>query len=397
MSMRFAELVKNESQKATQALAPGLIKTEKDIEQYSRDLVLLSEMMSTTGKYRGPRISMEEALMSPYASILFPKVISDIMLRPKEPIMIGQTLLAKTVMIDNTRSVEFPVLGALRAFDMSEVQEYREQNLSFGEHLTEIKVNKVGLQLAISEDVIKDAMWDVLALYLEAAGYAMLRHKEEKIFWEFTENGHVVFDNSLLNPAAWTAGRDANQNLNGTIAFDDLIDLMGGIVANEYIPTDILMHPLAWVIFAKDPVLRNVLLTGGQIGQSIWTQIPQFDQQVNMPWNINYVVTPFINLSLNTTIATGPASGYANSNVTDVVVIDRQNACVVLQRDAMEIEHFDDPRRDIQLAKLRERYGVGSINAGKAAAVAKNIRIDTNYAPLNTVFSTNVAVAGPNP
>ena len=40
----------------------------------------------------------------------------------------------------------------------------------------------------------------------------------------------------------------------------------------------------------------------------------------------------------------------------------------------MSTEQFDDPTRDIQALKVKERYGVGILNGGYAIAVAKNIR-----------------------
>lgn len=366
---------------------PHLDKIDEDtLKKDQKNIQLLSEMMSNTGKYRGPKISMGEALRAPDVSILFPKVISDILLRPREPLMIGSTLLSKTVQVDGTRSVEFPVLGALRAFDLPETGEYREQLAPWTEHLTEIKVLKSGLLVAVSEEVIEDSMWDVLALYIEAAGYAMLRHKEEKIFNEFQQKLHAVYDNAGSNPDGWTHGRDESQNRNYSVTFDDMLDTMGGLVAQEYVPTDMVMHPLTWTILAKDPIIRNVFFTQGQIGQTIWRDKPDFDQQMHVPWNIKYQVTPFVPFQYNATLATGPASGLSASMISDIYFIDRQNTCVVLQRTPMSMEQFDDPMRDIVKAKMCERYGVGVVNEGRAGAVIKNVRIVQNWAPIQTVY-----------
>jgi hypothetical protein len=387
MHKMFTELARDAERAAIMRSNPNKEYSEAEFKQTCANLALLKEMMSTNGKYRGPRINLSEALMAPDASILFPKVISDVMLRPKEPMMIGQTLLMKTVKIDNVRSVEFPSMGAIRAFDMSEGQEYREQLPSFTENLTEIKVNKVGLAIALSDYVIKDSMWDMLALMFEAMGYAMLRHKEEKIFKEFQNHLHPVFDNASTNSKLWTRGRAINQTANYTATFDDFVDGMGGLVANEYIPTDFIMHPLAWVIFAKDPILRNVMFTQSQIGQSIWTQTPNFDQSVNVPWNVSYQVTPFVPFSLETTLSTGPASGLATCNISDIYIVDRQNCGVVLQREDMEMDQFEDPHRDITRAKVRERYGVGTLNGGRAGVAIKNVRLEQNFAPINAIYN----------
>jgi hypothetical protein len=330
---------------------------------------------------------MEEALRAADVSILFPKVISDVLLRPKEPLMIGQALLARTIQVDNVRSIEFPVMGAIRAFDMTDVGEYREQLPAFTEHLTEIKVNKVGTMISLSEDLIKDSMWDLLALYVEAAGFAMMRRKEEKIFLEFQAHGHKVFDNSSTDSTMWTNGKSYSQARNFSATFDDFIDAMGALVSHEYIPTDIIMHPLAWAVFAKDPILRNIMYTQGQIGQSVWTSKPDFDQTVNVPWNVAYQVSPFVPFTLNGTFTTGPASSLPATNITDIYIVDRNHSVLILQRDPMETEEFKDPRRDILNLKVRERYGVGTLNGGRSAAVISNVRLEQNWSPINTYLN----------
>lgn len=356
-------------------------------KEYDRQLRVLKELMSPQYyAMNGPTIS--EALHSADASILFPKAISDVLLRPREPLMIGQTLLAKTVQVDNVRSFEFPVMGALRAFDMAETQEYPEQQPSFTQHFTEVKVNKVGLMLAISEEVIRDSMWDVLGLLIEAAGYAMLRHKEEKIFNEALAKAHVVYDNDTPNSASgtmWTHGKGSDgKTPNFSVHFDDFIDAMGALVAHEYVPTDIVMHPLAWVVFAKDPILRAQFLTAGQIGQSVWRTAPQFDQSINVPWNVNYQVTPFIGIKFNAQLTNPTGSSIINTPamISNILVLDRNQAIIVLQRDPMEMDNFEEFRRDARMVKVRERYGVAALNQGRAIAAIKNVRLEQNFAPV---------------
>lgn len=363
------------------------------MEEQRKQVELIKKLLRGGVREELPRISITEALRSADASILFPKAISDILLRPREPMMIGQQYLAKTVQVDNVRSLEIPTIGAIRAFDLGETQEYPEQLAPFAQYFTEVKVNKVGLRLDISEDVIRDSMWDVLGLYIEAAGFAMARHKEEKIFNTASDYGHAVFDNSVNDSNMWTHGMGPDGKYNYTVSFDDLIDAIGALVAHEYVPTDIIMHPLGWVVWAKDPVLRAQFLTGGQIGQSVWSTLPQFDQNVNMPWNINYVVTPFQPLRLNSNISghTGDGNMYPNPsnldacNVTDITIIDRNQAIIVLQREPMEMENFEEWRRDTRVIKVRERYGVAALNQGRAISMIKNVRLDTNYAPIMTV------------
>lgn len=385
MANNFSELFRREEEKlkASITLKDG---TPVDLKEFYTNVELMEHMMKDP-TYKGPRVHMNEALQAADASILFPKVISDVLIRPLEPIMIGQTLLSKTIKIDNVRSVEFPTMAGVVAYDMSETQEYREQLAAFGESIVEIKTNKVGVLTGVSEMIVKESMWDVLALYVEQAGNAMIRHKEEKIFNEFLSTGHRVFDNSLTNPSAWTTGRGSAQTPNYSVTFDDFIDAMGALVSQEYIPTDIIMHPMAWAVFAKDPILRNVMYTRGQVGQSIWTAIPDFDQKMNVPWNVAYQVTPFVRFELGAQLSTGPASAMPATNITDIYVIDRNNSCIVLQSEEMQTVQFDDPKRDITNMKFRERYGVGSLNGGRASAIIANVLLNENWKPINAMYT----------
>lgn len=395
----FAEVIQNSHDEYFRRLAEdlrraGIEVNEHTVKNYQKQVEVLKTLLEHGYRHAdAPRISITEALQSADASILFPRAIADTLMRGREPMMIGQTVLAKTIQVDNVRSFEFPVVGALRAFDIGETQEYPEQSPAFTRQFIEIKVTKSGLAFSISEEIIKDSMWDVLGYMIEAAGYALMRHKEEKIFNEAVSKAHPVYDNDVANdPNFWTHGMGADGKYNYTVHFDDLLDTLGALVAHEYIPTDVVMHPLAWVVLAKDPILRAQFLTGGQIGQTVWNSVPSFDQSHNLPWNISYVVTPFMPIRLQSQVAAAgdgvryPAGSSLNpAGVTDILVADRNNGILILQREPMQMDQFEDWRRDATMMKFRERYGVAALNQGRGMAVIRNARLDTNYAPVLTV------------
>lgn len=358
------------------------------VQHFKETRAVLNALMSTSGKpHNLPHLDMGEALATPDISIAFPTAISDVLLRPKEPQMIAQTLLAKTITMPTVRQIEFPTLGAIRAFDIAETREIPEQALDFHKYMTEVKVQKTGLRLALSQDVIKDSMWDLLALYTEAAGYAMLRHKEEKIFREFTAKSQVIFDNTLADANAWTSGRNEDQTLNGSFGFNDYVDLLAALLANGYTPTDMVLHPLCWSVFAKDPILRFQTVQRGIDGIS--TAEPGSDAiPSSMAWNVKTQVTPFTSFTRSATAAAGTPGSGTVANLTDILVIDRNNGLLILQKDPMGLDQFEDPRRDIQELKLTERYGLAAMNGGMASVVAKNVRLVDNYEPLPWVQRT---------
>ncbi len=112
-------------------------------------------------KALGSRITVTEALSTPDASILIPRVISDVMREAAEPMYIGSKFMTQ-VQLTEGRSIEFPSVGAIRAFDIPEGAEYPNQELEFQLHRTvEIKVGKVGLKVQVTEEMIADSQWDV--------------------------------------------------------------------------------------------------------------------------------------------------------------------------------------------------------------------------------------------
>lgn len=71
---------------------------------------------------KNKRVTVKEALSTPDASIIMPKVIADVMRDAAEPMYIGSRLL-QIVRLTEGRSIEFPAISAMRAFDVAEGQE----------------------------------------------------------------------------------------------------------------------------------------------------------------------------------------------------------------------------------------------------------------------------------
>jgi len=334
-------------------------------------------------------LNFSEALHSNDASIMFKRVISDILVAPIETEYIGQSVLARTIHIDGARQARFPAMGAIIAGDLSETGEYPTQQPSFTEHMLELKVQKAGLMLEIAEDVIEDSMWDIFGLYVTMAANACNRWKEQKIFNEAIAKANTVFDNSLTtNPAAWTSGVDTSNYLNGSVSFTDLIDCMGGVLSNGYNPTDIIVHPMAWVTFLKDPRLLFHMLTNNPYGQSV--PMPALDAnaiQKNLPFGgVNVVVTPQMPFQYNYSFSLnqGTASGAQTitappANVSTILVLERKASIIVLQRDEKQMEEFKSNTRDIHHLKVSERYGVGALDMGRGIAAMKNVRLVQNH------------------
>jgi len=350
------------------------------------------------GRERGefPLLSLREALLSNDASILFKRVISDILMQPTETVYIGQDVLSQKVTIDGVRSVMFPTMGALRGGPVSENGAYPISSPSFNMEHMELRPKKWGLQIEVGDDLIEDAMWDIFGLLIGQSRDAMRRLKEENIFNEAIAKAHVIFDNAAGNYANYTTGRDIGSSttlgtLNGTIQMLDILDMAGALMGNGYTPTDLAINPLAWVSLAKDPRLQFSALMGGNYQQSMPN--PGLDAasiKSFLPWGmLNIVVSPQMpfrfktsfNMKASATDTTGVNQPTANT--TDFLMLDRQKSLVVLQRDELHLDEFDHPERDIKLMRMGERYVVGALDGARSLCVARNIRLGvTNHAPL---------------
>lgn len=321
------------------------------------------------------RITVKEALTTADANILMPKVISTIMLEAAEPMYLASQFLQR-IELREGRSMEFINFGAIRAFDIPEGGEYPEQTLDFdrwGAATSEVKVSKVGLKVKITDEMISDSQWDVIGMHIRAAGRAMARKKEEKCFAEFSRHGHIVFDGNAQDADLKPTGRGFDGTLNDTLTAEDFIAMCTSIMAAGFTPTDVIMHPLCWSIFAKNEFLMGLAgaaaFGGGVSGVNIdATSEPPLSQD-NKGNTVSYGL-PVQGLSLQFS----PWVPFNELDKTfDMYIIDRNSVGVMLVKEDMSTEQFDDPTRDIQTLKVKERYGIGILNGGYAIAVAKNI------------------------
>ena len=320
-------------------------------------------------------VTVKEALTTADANILMPKVIQQVVTEAAE----GQYLASqffKRINLTEGRSMEFIHFGAIRAFEIGEGQEYPEQSLNLtkdGIGSVDVKVRKYGLKVSITDEMISDSQWDVIGLHLQAAGRAMARLKEENMFREFSRHGHVVFDGDLFSPGdeGYPTGRGFNGELNGTLTGEDMLDMAISIMSAGFQATDIIMHPLCWSLFAKNEFLENA--GKAAFGQGVNGQDPRQFGTSN---------------SLGLTVQFSPFAIFNQEDKKfDFYLVDKNNVGVLLVKDDISTEQFDDPSRDIQSLKLKERYGVGILNGGLGIAVAKNIAFKKTYSMPDRKFA----------
>jgi hypothetical protein len=237
-------------------------------------------------------------------------------------------------------------------------------------------------------------------------GKAMARYKEEWIFNTFSTHGHAVFDNEKRAqvPEAGTTGRAEDGSFNDTMSVEDFLDLVLALMGNGFVPTDVIMHPLTWVIFARNSMIGNGLTYGafggnnvhpnGGIqgtpaafgmanngdGQKMIMKPEQVQNRLPVPLTINF--SPFVRFD-------------KINKRFDMYCIDRSEVGMIVQKEGLTNENWTDPEKDIRALKAKERYGVGVSNNGRGITVSRNIAVAPSYPVPPTVRVQTNQVTNP--
>ena len=189
-------------------------------------------------------------------------------------------------------------------------------------------------------------------------------------------------------PEAGTTGRAEDGTFNDTLSIDDFLDMVLGLMGNGFVPTDVIMHPLTWVVFARNSMIGNGLtfgaLGGGNVhpwggvqgspgfaglnstanGQKLIMRPEQVQNRLPVPLVINF--SPFVHFD-------------KINKRFDMYCVDRNEVGVIVQKEGLGMDNWTDPERDIRLLKVKERYGVGVLNNGRAITVARNVAVAPSY------------------
>lgn len=397
--MNFAEALSN-----VQNLRKAIEQQEKDFESGKTDkrpsvnqktLDLTEKMIRNIyGDYSKGSATIREALMSTDTVRLIPKVIEGQLREAAEPEYLASKFM-NVIHVEGNNSAVYvvPVVGEIFASEVTEGGRYNEQNLDFNtveNGQLEIRVKKYGLKVTISEEAIQDSSWDIYGINVRKMGRAMARLKEENCFNAFSNHGHILFDNDKREqfPEAGTAGRDADGSYNDTLSVEDFLDLVLALMGNNRVPTDIIMHPLTWVIFARNSMIGNGLTFGAFGGnqvhpwgatqgtpgfaglsseegpQKLIMRPDQVQNRLPVPLAINF--SPFVRFD-------------KLKKRFDMYCIDRSEVGVIVEREGLSTDDWNDPERDMRMLKVKERYGVGILDNGKGITVARNIAVAPTY------------------
>lgn len=374
-------------------------------------------------------VSMKDALALPNATILVPHVLTQFVKEGVEPMLVGTRLLTR-IQYQPGLQIQFPALGALYAEDVAPGQSLPEFQPDLGGMATnEMKVGKSGLALKIFDEIRQYNQYNLVAYWLRLAGQALARHKEKKIFNFISAMGTCAFDNKDKTKAVlgrYTAGRKMNGTLNGSIVMDDIFEMYALGLQQGFVMDTILLHPLTWLMWLRDPVLRTFQMQYGggswynmfagdrkptndlasfppmgegtgqnqevPPGSSSSTPASRLDQGLTstprlpgyLPMSFNIIPSPFCNYDVT-------------NNTADLMMFNSQNlGALIVDQDPSVLE-WGQPDLGLTKMHIAEKYGLAILNEGQGIVVAKNIACTRNFIPDETIqFSMSISGASTN-
>lgn len=389
--------------------------TEASIMDSAMDLrnVILSGGLDSTGA----TMSVRDAFSMPNAPLVFKRTITEIVQESIEPTLIGPMLLDRINYDTAGGVVVFGAVGSLGSMDldMAEGSEYPEYTVpAHGQGQLQVNVGKAGIAIKITEEMIRYSQWDLIGLNIRKAGQALGRHKEKKIFNMLNSVGFRIFDN--LDPVNAKIGRTSGRGLsgagNGSMTVDDLFDMYAATMERGFTPDIVLVHPLAWATFIKDPVMREMHLNFGGGGwwngtpnnvapslSEAWKKLGRTGVPTSNPTKEEREGTQRSVLSMPFKFPFGSLNIIPSHMVpfdpitktTSIIMLDSKEVGALVVAEDPTTDEWTDPSRDIKKIKIRERYGIALYNQGNAVSVAKNISVEPNALALPpTAMVTNV-------
>ncbi len=344
---------------------------------------ILKEMFDPS--FKGPRVPFKELMTANDFPILFSRVVTDQLQQPVEPQYLGISTFSRTINVGPAQTLKFPMVGAVTADDIPLGQPIPRRDLTISMQMVTFDSSRSGVAFDIDPDLLNDSMYNLLSFFTEAGRRALLRWKEEKVWNYVRDNAHVIFDNESSDSRGWTSGRgEDGVTRNGSMAYDDFIEMIAQMMQNEYEGTDILLNPMGWAIFHKDPIMRAQWMNGGQIGANIWSKSPELVPQSITPFGLSYHATRFMEVDLEKVRTICGVTG-TSGNYLDILMVDRNNPLLILQREGITLDQWQVHETDISTIAMKERYAIYGVDGNRSSVIAKSVRLATNHQPVATV------------
>lgn len=390
-------LEKNKLARESHQKEPYAISQNINLKEAKAYQTFLRTLNGDTAGAPSAKQNLREMITSTDVVSLIPQVIQGQIMEAADPEYLAVNFFKKVQAPQGSVVVVVPSIGELSVKEMGEGMTYNEDAPDMNtleRSYIEINIKKFGLKISITEEAMSNYTWDIYNLSLRQMGRAFARNKEERCMDTWTKHGHVVFDNALRaqNPAAGTTGLGEDGTPNNTLSVEDFLDIMLVAMAHHHTPTDCIMHPLVWTVFARNAMIGAGLTFGALGGQNVSpfgaTQgTPGFAGMQNNMGPQKFILSPDMvqnRICAPITMNFSPFVHFdKEKKLFDMYILDRNDVGVIAQASEIKIDNWTDPERDVMSLKANERYGVGMIandtGVGSGVYVARNISVAPSY------------------
>lgn len=362
-------------------------------------------------------ISLKDVLNTGDLSRLVPIAISEIVREAAEPLLIANQIFTKISQKEGIY-IQLPAVGALDNLEeVAPGQEYGTEEITIGGGVViRVDIRKYGLKLQLTEEMVEQSQWDVIGQWLKAAGHLFARKKNRICFNLFERQGLTLVDNKA--PASGVLGRTltgvgitgGTPALNGTFSAEDFFDIYAAMLQEGFAPKSIIMHPMSWAMWMKDPVLRTFAWQNGSgplfngydmqgvkrddffSGLGMSKGGPRPGENTPPDFQGKGVLPGYLNVPF--TVMVSPQVPFDPvKKTTSLYFIDPENAGALVQGEEINHYQWTNPETDIHSIRLREKYGAAILNEGRGVGVVKNVKIAANRGPAFGVTNVMMDVA----
>jgi hypothetical protein len=419
--------------------AKHLQMTDEEIKTYKRFDTIFR--LNGFDPEEGREVSMRDAMGIAQASFMVPRVLTNFVQEGHEPMLVGTNLLQRIEYTPGMTTV-FPSISTLTAREVGDNMSLPIFNIDMGgAQVFGLSVKRHGLQIRVNQKFIDQSTYPWLQWWLKLAGQALARHKEEYIFSFLTSMGTSIFDNDpaarVDPPAAGqvqpikgaTTGRNIKGQYNGSMTLDDVFDMYAQVLMQGFVPNTLLVHPLTWIQWVKDPLLREFAIVNGGgsffanwtgnaaaqaykgvynfngLGQGVGNSplykggqlqatpgTPGTQQGMPQDQTSAPVLPSYLGLSFR--IVVSPFVRFDPlSRTTDMMLFDSNNLGALVVDEDPHVVSWSEPGYGINNIGIEETFGLAILNEAQAIGTAKNISIKANEFILPARSYFNIAEA----
>lgn len=369
------------------------------------------------------RLTIKDTIFSSELGPWVKNSIVEIMMEPMQAALTLSPLLdSLEVPQGNVTEFRFPSLSAIRVHKKVEGQGYQEDRITAGGGMSTASIDSWGASFSMTKEAMEASNWDLVAYYLKAVGIAFANRQETEVAAHIFGLGQPVFDN--LNPTlsslGTTTGRAYDLTANGTLTVDDIFDAYSTLIERGFRPDTMICHPMAYMMFIKDPNLRAFayqngggVIFGNYSGSAVnHRQIPdalkrvygkgfangglgaRADGTTLTPADYNtHAITAApqlpVGLPFTLNIVTSLFVPYdPGARLTDIVLCERAALGAVFDSGKHTEVKWVDPEKDVMKWRWDKKWGLFRYQEGLGSITLKNIKLDTNYATAEVARAT---------